>query len=576
MNGKTEPKPRGAFFRLLDALSLLGATVAAVVLVTGGGDIRLGGLVIHAGRIGNPLAAALILAALTRLMGREDALTLAYRRFGARVATRGIADLTGRLRAILAFRLDALVFALFALWSLDRAITGPVMVEGDGIGYYAYLRSALIDRDLDFLNEFRDYDPRQTWLDRRTPSGRVDNPFAIGPAILWAPAFATAWAVAPAFGAAPNGYSAPFVYACAATTWLLGIAAVALLHRLLLVQFPRSAALPASLAAVLASPLLYYLDYAPFYSHVQSFFAATLLLWVWARTMASDRAWAWLGLGLASGLVAITRWQDAVYWVVPALSLAQLGLREVRARGAFRAVATVSARSALFAIGLAAMLTPQVLAIRAVYGFWLGLPQGDSFMDTLPIHLGPTLFSWFHGLYSWTPLMLPATLGLALAAWARRPWTRTLLVALLVHLYANGCIAQWWAGAAFGARRFSSVVPLLAFGLAELLWRCRDRPRRRWCAHFVIAVAVAWNLLLAHLWLMSEIPHHEAIDPVQVLRSGLARVRDLDFRFLSAHETLLTELVQTLWGRVSDRLLLIASAAGFYALSVRRQRSNCP
>src|SRR5579862_7945013 len=84
---------------------------------------------------------------------------------------------------------------LFILFLLTLPLANP-WVRGDGVGYYAYLRSALIDHDLRFENDF--LAGNESFLMSRmdaqghllpelyTRTGYVGNHFSVGPAILWA------------------------------------------------------------------------------------------------------------------------------------------------------------------------------------------------------------------------------------------------------------------------------------------------------------------------------------------------------------------------------------------------------
>src|SRR5262245_23351697 len=74
------------------------------------------------------------------------------------------------------------------------------IADGDTIQYYAYLRSLVIDRDLDFTNDYellytREAGPAadNVWLTSRTPRGRPPNLMSIGPALLWSPFFLVAY-----------------------------------------------------------------------------------------------------------------------------------------------------------------------------------------------------------------------------------------------------------------------------------------------------------------------------------------------------------------------------------------------
>src|ERR1017187_6271308 len=85
---------------------------------------------------------------------------------------------------------------LFLLLLLSLPLVNP-WVRGDGVGYYAYLRSALIDHDLRFENDYlaanesfvlSKVDAQGHLLpELYTRTGYVGNHFTVGPAILWAP-----------------------------------------------------------------------------------------------------------------------------------------------------------------------------------------------------------------------------------------------------------------------------------------------------------------------------------------------------------------------------------------------------
>ena len=68
---------------------------------------------------------------------------------------------------------------------------GTTLFVNDGFHYYAYLPSLLLDRDLDFTDEYalgrahdwmRDY---ESFNDIVPATGRPGNPWAIGSALLW-------------------------------------------------------------------------------------------------------------------------------------------------------------------------------------------------------------------------------------------------------------------------------------------------------------------------------------------------------------------------------------------------------
>src|SRR5690242_6530102 len=78
----------------------------------------------------------------------------------------------------LALVATALLFVLMSVGSPE--------LRADSPGYFAYVRSLVLDHDLDFANEWAHWGlkPLPT-----TPTGRMSNPYSIGPALIWMPFF---------------------------------------------------------------------------------------------------------------------------------------------------------------------------------------------------------------------------------------------------------------------------------------------------------------------------------------------------------------------------------------------------
>ena len=90
---------------------------------------------------------------------------------------------------------------LLLIFLFTLPLTNP-WVRGDGVGYYAFVRSLLIEHDLDFKKDWLAANPnfRMARVDANgtivsgqyTSTGHLDNHFSIGPAILWSPFLVTA------------------------------------------------------------------------------------------------------------------------------------------------------------------------------------------------------------------------------------------------------------------------------------------------------------------------------------------------------------------------------------------------
>jgi hypothetical protein len=351
------------------------------------------------------------------------------------------------------------------------------VVEGDGVSYYSWQHSLLVDHDLDFANEYQAaFDAHVTvnaeHLSTRTaPGGPLANFFPIGPALLAAPAYLAALVLA------PSGrplFGPPFTWSFALASLAFGLLALALAYRLAVrLLVARPAALLGVAAAGVATPFAYYLLYEPSYSHTFSAFAVGLFLWAWWRGREQRGVWGWLLLGFLGGLMALVRFQDG-----PLLAIALLDLPRAR----WRVLLVLPGALLAFA--------PQLLADLYLFGTWLPQRPAGQDLQLLPGHYLDVLFSSWHGWLTWSPIVVVAGAGIALL---RRPaFQVAALYAFLVELALNGAAPDWWGGYAFGARRFLDLTPFLVVGLAGVAGRLPG-----WVAWLGAALFAGWNLLLA-------------------------------------------------------------------------------
>ncbi len=89
--------------------------------------------------------------------------------------------------------------------------------------------------------------------------------------------------------------------------------------------------------------------------------------------------------------------------------------------------------------------------------------------------LAAVLLSDWHGLFTWTPLVAIAVAGVVPLFRQHRRVGVVVAVSLLVARYVNAAVADWWAGEAFGSRRFLSCFPFFVLGLSAGLARFESR-----------------------------------------------------------------------------------------------------
>jgi hypothetical protein len=359
-------------------------------------------------------------------------------------------------------------------------------VGGDGFEYYALARSLVFDHDLAFDNEFAGLGAQPV----RGRDGEITSRFPIGLALLWIPPLLACRALAQALSLIgividTTGFSTFYQSAATTTSFALAALALLLLDRVLRRLFSPALAGLSLLAVWLATPLHFYAVANPSMSHGASAFAATLVLATWLRAREAETPRRWLLVGLAGGLMSLIRIQDGVLLAMPALDIA------LRHRG----------RRQLLMLGVG-----PALAAALQLGIWRTMYGGGFFAQAAEqghfgrpeLHVLGVLFSARHGLFSWTPLYLPAAAGLLL--WLRRDsrLAASMLLGLALSVAFNSLQWDWWGADAFGQRRLLGLTPLFALGLGEALSLLQRRPLLPIGA--ALALLIAWNQQLAYIY----------------------------------------------------------------------------
>ncbi len=398
-----------------------------------------------------------------------------------------------------------LTLACLIQWALLFAITTPAW---DATFYYAYARSVVFDGDLRIDNDLRlsypttapDFAAKR--LDQDTlETGRVASPFAIGSSLIWLPWLAVlrlAAGVGQFVGLLPqtlSGYEWYFTAGLATLSMLLGWLAHWIGYRIARVENGRFSALAAAITVLFATPLIYYQYREPLYSHATSAFITGLLLMAWWRThkkLPSNREGILLG-GLI-GLAALVRWQHLVYVALPTVSTIWWwfsSAKETRQRRLWPAIRY------LLIVGLAALalFSLQLIQWRVFYGTWLTVPQGSAYVDWRAPFWQPVLFSTFRGILPWMPIIPLAVIGLLALARRKATLIVPLLLVLLLETYVNSSTRDWFGGAGFGPRRYTSELVILILGYAGLLQLIPGRFQK-------IAAIAAGIVLGLHQWIL--------------------------------------------------------------------------
>lgn len=416
--------------------------------------------------------------------------------------------------------------ALILLFVLTLPLVNP-WVRGDGVGYYAFARSLLIEHKLDFGPDWlhanssfrmgRIGPDGQVAPDQYTTTGHLDNHFAVGPAILWSPFLIAAHAgvlIADRLGAhvAADGFSRPYLLATSFATALYGFLAIVISFALARRYVPERWAFLAAFGIWFGSSLPVYMYFNPSWSHAQSAFTVALFVWYWLRTRGARTAAQWAVLGAIGGLMMDVYYLSALLLLLPLFE--SIAAYRISARqGDFASGARLLFRNCLFGAALLATFAPTLLAKKIIYGSYLQMGYSHLWNFMSPAFFRVP-FSADHGLFSWTPILMASVAGLIVLWRYDRAFSALSIGVFCAFLYTVGCYADWDGLASFGNRFFISLTPFFVVGLAALFdWLARTwQPgRAAFLARGVTAALVLWNLGLIFQWGMHLIPPRGAI-----------------------------------------------------------------
>lgn len=444
----------------------------------------------------------------------------------------------------LSLRLARREIFLLLLFLLSLPLVNP-WVRGDGVGYYGYARALLIDHSLRFEKDYLAANPtfrnpRVTESGEIQPSfytrtGRLENHFSVGPAILWSPFLIAAHGgvlLARALGStvAADGFSAPYRVAMALGTAFYGFLGLWLAFRVARQHAGERWALLAAFGMWWATSLPVYMYFNPSWSHAHSAFACALFLWYWHRTRGLRTTAEWLLLGLIAGLMINVYYLNAVLLVVPGIEA--LGDHWGVQRGAASSsmsLAQVLARHALFVAAMIVALLPTWVTRHILYGspFASGYVSLRDWNWRSP-EFWNVLFASNHGLVSWTPIIFFAWIGVFLF-WRREPRVGgPMLFGTLVFYYAVAAYPDWHGLSSFGNRFFISLTPIFVIGLAVALERFAALFARERAAVVSAGVAlilfIVWNLGFIFQWGAHLVPVRGPISWSEMARNQFEAV----------------------------------------------------
>jgi hypothetical protein len=395
-------------------------------------------------------------------------------------------------------------------------------VRGDGVGYYAFARSLLIEHRLDFERDWvnanssfrmgRVDDQDQILPSEITSTGHIDNHFSIGPAILWSPFLLVAQMAVEInhfFGGhiSADGFSLPYTFAMALGTATYGFVGILLSFQLAEKYFSARSAFLGTLGIWFASSLPVYMYFNPSWSHAHSAFVVALFFWYWDRTRGDRTCTQWLVLGLIAGLMINVYYISAVLLIVPLVESLVGYWRGIRTRH-MNVAGRIFLQNFVFALTTFFVFLPTLITKKIIYGGFLQFGYREHWSVGSPALLR-VCFSSEHGLFTWTPVLLLAVIGLFLLRNRDRALSWYSVLAFATYLYVIGCYGNWAGISSFGSRFFVSLTSLFVLGLASFFEYLADILRERRAELLAASLSgflIVWNMGMIFQWGTHLIP----------------------------------------------------------------------
>ncbi|MDP8219408.1 MAG: hypothetical protein P9M03_11860 [Candidatus Theseobacter exili] len=377
-------------------------------------------------------------------------------------------------------------------------------VFSDGLGYYAPLRSLFFDGNLNVSDEYTFYSQSASHFGggiRWTYPIPQYSKYTIGMGLILSPFFIIGHFIAVllktiGLNILTNGLTWPYELLYCLGSIFFGLAGLFICYKGARLRYGPWAASLAVIGIWFASPLTYYLSIESSMSHALSQFLISLFLYLCLFTSWENRISKQIYLGIVLGLAALVRPQNILFSVVPFLFL----LFQKQSKDT-----AVKRIRSLFIVGIATLIviSIQTIVYQIQYGTVLTSPYlgegkatglGSSF-DWLHPKIFSVLFSGFHGLFIWHPLLLIAVAGLLFCSLKFSKKDIILLIAFILQVYLTASWYCWYQGTCFGGRMFCNCVFIFVMGLAFLWSKCNTRLMKS-IAITITAFFILWNFSL--------------------------------------------------------------------------------
>lgn len=341
----------------------------------------------------------------------------------------------------------------------------------DKSGYHLYLPALFIYNDIAKLEFYKyideAYKPSGDMKEYGLTSfanGSKANKYSIGVAVHELPFFLAAHYINIHIIHYPvDGYSDPYQWGAFISNLCWVVAGLLLLRGFLRRHFSDTVTAITLLAIAFGTNLYHYVVFSPGMAHGYLFFDFALLMLCTDRLYSTGHRKYFYLLGLALGLVAITRVSDLVVVLIPLL----WGLSNtpaVKQRLNFlkdNALHIIGAGLVFLSVAMIQVAYWKYVTNEWIYDGYIN--EGFAWADSA---IWKGLFSFRKGWFVYTPLAVFMIWGIYSMRRRFRQHIPAIIVFLVVNIYVIFSWWNWWYGGSFGARPMVETYAVLSLPLA--------------------------------------------------------------------------------------------------------------